>query len=153
MPSIFDKLNYKGQEKLHVIDPPETFEIHLKSIQDHANVIRGFKQTPMQFVLAFVTTKHGVEKLAGKLEGKIEGDCFLWVAYPKKSSRNFQSDISRDDGWQPFGNLGFEAVRMVAIDEDWSALRLRRVAFIKKLKRNSKMIMSKEGKKRVGKGD
>jgi aryl carrier-like protein len=28
-------------------------------------------------------------------------------------------------------SLGFDSVRMVAIDEDWSALRFRRVEFIK----------------------
>ena len=33
------------------------------------------------------------------------------------------------------GEAGFEPVRMVAIDEDWSALRFRRAEFIKNMTR------------------
>jgi hypothetical protein len=37
------------------------------------------------------------------------------------------------------GAAGFEPVRMVAVDEDWSALRFRRVGFIKTLTRRSQV--------------
>jgi hypothetical protein len=56
----------------------------------------------------------------------------LWFAYPKKSSVNYTCDFSRDTGWEILGRHGFEGVRMVAIDQDWSALRFRRVEYIKK---------------------
>ena len=38
---------------------------------------------------------------------------------------------------------------MVAIDEDWSALRFRRVEFIKTMTREKKRTMTKEGRGRV----
>lgn len=60
----------------------------------------------------------------------------MWFAY-----------LNRDTGWQTLGDLGFEPVRQIAIDEDWSALRFRRVEFIKAMKRS--FAMSKEGKKRT----
>ncbi|MFM6948875.1 MAG: hypothetical protein ACKOWQ_07675 [Aquirufa sp.] len=47
------------------------------------------------------------------------------------------------------GEIGFEPVSQVAIDEDWTALRFRNVHFIKTLKRNPEAIMSKEGKARI----
>ena len=37
-----------------------------------------------------------------------------------------------DSGWPVLGAAGFEPVRMVAIDADWSALRFRRVEHIKR---------------------
>jgi hypothetical protein len=40
---------------------------------------------------------------------------------------------------------------MVAIDEDWSAARFRRVEFIKTMKRDSAYAMSKAGKARTAK--
>ena len=73
----------------------------------------------------------------------------LWVAYPKRSSKKYRSDIGRDEGWQPLGDLGYEGVRMVAIDADWSALRLRDARYIKTMKRDPKRSMSKEGRKRT----
>jgi len=45
--------------------------------------------------------------------------------------KKYTCDISRDNGWQALGELGFEGVRMVAIDEDWSAVRFRRAEYIK----------------------
>jgi len=45
------------------------------------------------------------------------------------------------------GKSGFEPVRMVAIDEDWSALRFRKPENIKKMTRS--FAMTAEGKKKV----
>jgi len=50
---------------------------------------------------------------------------------------------------EPLGDAGFEPVRLVAIDDDWTALRVRRVEFIKNLTRPESFAHSKEGKKRT----
>ena len=78
-------------------------------------------------------------------------DPVLWIAYPKKSSKKYKSDLSRDHGWEAVGEAGFEGVRQIAIDSDWSALRFRKVAFIKTMKRNSKWAMTAQGKERTSK--
>jgi hypothetical protein len=49
------------------------------------------------------------------------------------------------------GKLGFEAVRQVAINEDWSALCFRRVEFIKTMSRDQKRAISAEGKSSTSK--
>jgi hypothetical protein len=41
-------------------------------------------------------------------------------------------DINRDSGWESIQKLGFETVRAVSIDDDWSALRFRFSQFVKK---------------------
>ncbi|HMV90161.1 MAG TPA: hypothetical protein PKA40_11005, partial [Cyclobacteriaceae bacterium] len=50
-------------------------------------------------------------------------------------------------GWAELGKAGYEPVRMVAIDEDWSALRFRKAENIKVMKRSS--AISETGKKRI----
>ncbi len=75
-------------------------------------------------------------------------DVVLWFAYPKGTSKNYKCDFNRDNGWDALGELNFEGVRIVSIDEDWSALRFRKVRFIKNMTRNEKMILSKEGAKK-----
>jgi hypothetical protein len=47
------------------------------------------------------------------------------------------------------GAAGFEGVRMVAIDEDWTAVRFRRAEFIKTMTRGSEWAMSARGKART----
>jgi len=70
----------------------------------------------------------------------------LWFAYPKGSSKRYKCEFNRDNGWAVLGSLGFEGVRMVAIDEDWSALRFRRVEYVKNMTRS--FALSEEGKAR-----
>ena len=89
----------------------------------------------MSFSLAFVTTQEQVDDLAPQLARKTAGDAIVWLAYPKGTSKKYKSQINRDNGWNALGREGFEPVRMVAIDQDWSALRFRRVEFIKNMRR------------------
>ena len=65
--------------------------------------------------------------------------------------RRYTCEINRDTGWNALGAAGFETVRMVAIDEDWTAKRLRRAEFIKAMKRDASYAMSKAGKEKAGK--
>jgi hypothetical protein len=64
-------------------------------------------------------------KLPGLL-AKLRPDAILWVAYPKLTSA-LAGDLSRDGirEWAP--SLRLDTVSQIAIDEDWSALRLKRV--------------------------
>ena len=101
------------------------------------------------FLLAFVTRTPQIEAVASKLTRIAPGDPVIWFAYPKLSSKRYKSEISRDTGWAALGAAGFEGVRMVAIDEDWSAARFRRAEFIKTLKRDSAHAMSRAGKART----
>ena len=58
-------------------------------------------------------------------------DGLLWFGYPKKTSKKYTSDIDRDHGWKTLECVGFNGIRLVSIDEDWSALRFRNIKFIK----------------------
>ena len=71
------------------------------------------------------------------------------AAYPKGTSKRFKSAINMDTSWTPLGEAGFESVRRVAIDEDWSAKRFRRVGFIKKMTRDMEWAMTSQGKKKA----
>ena len=48
-----------------------------------------------------------------------------------RNLKRYICEFNRDDGWQVIRGAGFDSVRQVAIDEDWSALRFRRVEYIK----------------------
>jgi hypothetical protein len=84
--------------------------------------------------------------MANTIIPKMEGDAILWMCYPKGSSKKYSCDFNRDNGWEMMGEYDLESVRMVAIDEDWSALRFRKMEFIKTFNRNEKMALSTIGK-------
>ena len=148
MPTVFAKLNLKDQKQIVVLDSPESFERELAAWKS-VEVIRDLKKAKeLTFSLAFVTTQDQVDALARAIAGKAEGDAVVWFAYPKKSSKRYTSQINRDSGWDVFGREGFEPVRMVAIDEDWSAIRFRRAAFIKNMTRGKEHLLSERAKKK-----
>jgi hypothetical protein len=102
-------------------------------------IIRDLKKAKeLTFSLAFVTTEEQVNVLAPAIARRAQGDAIVWFAYPKGTSRNYQSQIDRDHGWDVLWDEGFVPVRMVAIDEDWSAKRYRRAGFIKNMTRPEK---------------
>ncbi|MBT1706719.1 hypothetical protein KK062_00720 [Fulvivirgaceae bacterium PWU5] len=146
--SVFKKLNYKDQATLYIIDAPESFVPNMKGMEAFATIktsLTGARQ--VNFILAFVKTQRQIDGMATKVPQVLEDDAVLWFAYPKGTSKKYTCDFNRDTGWNAFGTLGFEPVRMVAIDEDWSALRLRRVEHIKTMTRS--FAMSEAGKKKV----
>jgi hypothetical protein len=131
MPGLFDKMNLKDQTEIVVLNAPASFEPELAALADINIVRQAGKAKAIRFGLAFALTRAELDKASQAFAGKAEGDAVLWFAYPKGSSKKYQCEFNRDSGWDVIRNAGFDSVRMVAIDEDWSALRFRRVAFIK----------------------
>lgn len=136
MAGVFAKLNLKEQNQIVVLNAPQSFEPELKALKG-VEVVRDLKKVKAAtFSLAFIMSRDEVDALAPAIGRKAEGDAVVWFAYPKKSSKKYQSQISRDSGgWDSLGKEGFEPVRMVAIDEDWSAVRFRRAQFIRNMTR------------------
>ena len=134
MASVFDKLNFRHQAALLVIDAPASFESEIAKLRD-VDVVRNLSDTKqVTFALAFVSKQAEVDKLSTALVKKAVGDVLLWFAYPKGTSKTLSSQVNRDQGWDVLRQAGFDTVRQVAIDDDWSALRFRRIEFIRATK-------------------
>lgn len=130
MATIFEKLNLKTQTEILVLHAPQSFEPALAALGGVTVLRDPCSVKSVQFVLAFVSQQAEVDRLALELCGKAAGDALLWFAYPKMSSKKYRCEFNRDNGWQALREQGFDTVRQVAIDEDWSALRFRRVEYI-----------------------
>jgi hypothetical protein len=131
MSSIFKKLNLTQQREILVIHAPSSFEAEVAALQGII-VLRDPKNVQaVHFALAFATQQAEVDALSRVLAAKAQGDALLWLAYPKATSKRYSCEFNRDTGWNAIRSAGFDSVRQVAIDEDWSALRFRRKEFIK----------------------
>jgi hypothetical protein len=77
-------------------------------------------------VLLFAADRAALDaKLPGLLK-KIRKDAILWVAYPKLASP-LAADLNRDVIREMAPKHGLDTVSQIAIDDDWSALRLKRI--------------------------
>jgi len=145
-------LNYKDQDSILILNSPEEFQPHKQAMEDFTKIQIRASVKEIHYVLLFAVSQKELNELFVKINGKLMGDAFLWVCFPKKSSKNYTSDISRDKGWDEIGKANFEPVRLLAIDTNWSAIRFRKVEYIKTLNRNEKMIISKAGREKKKKG-
>jgi len=149
MTPLFKKLNLGNQSVIHVLNAPDSFDSDLSALE--GVTVKRAVAGKTNFAMAFVVTQAQLEAASTKLAEACEGDAVLWMVYPKGSSKKYKCEFNRDSGWQSLGSAGFEPVRQVAVDEDWSALRFRRVEYIKTMTRNPEGAISSSGKQRASK--
>lgn len=148
MTPLFKKLNYKTQGTIVSINHPDSFLPELKTMSEKAAIIDSLnKSKKIEFVIVFATKLKEVDKAAEQIAKKVVADAVIWFCYPKGTSKKYICEFNRDNGWAKLGELGYEPVRAVAIDEDWSALRFRKPENIKTMTRS--FAMTELGKKKV----
>ena len=151
MSPLFKKLNLREHSVLHVLNAPASFEPELAAL-DGITIKRSVTGR-CGFALAFIVTQAELDTASAKLAKASDGDPVLWMVYPKGTSKKYKCEFNRDSGWSVLGAAGFEPVRMVAIDADWSAVRFRRVEHIKTMARDPAGAISQAGKRKAATGD
>jgi hypothetical protein len=145
---LFKKLQLKSVGPALLFAEPAAFAVHSSLLGDR--IERSLDRIDAcVFALAFARSRVDVVSIAQQLAARWHQDDPFWIAYPKQSSKRYQADFNRDNGFAAMGEVGFEAVRQVAIDDDWSALRFRRVAFIGAMRRDPQRALTEEGRRRT----
>lgn len=147
MDAVFKKLNFKEQSAVLVLNAPASFDINLDSIANETKIFKDLTGIDsVAFCMVFATQQKEIDEIIPMLAPLFKGDVILWMCYPKGTSKKYKCDFNRDTGWKILGDFDLEPVRMVAIDEDWSALRFKKVDYIKTMKRSSLGALSEKGK-------
>jgi hypothetical protein len=132
MNNLLGKLNYKGQNRISIINAEEKFINSIASDLKDVTIDQKIDpRYPYEFILIFVKSISEVEQAAPMTLHNLMADGILWFCYPKKTSKKYSSDLSRDFGWKVLNDSGLDGIRLVSIDEDWSAFRFRNKKFIK----------------------
>jgi hypothetical protein len=144
---LFKKLNLGTHSVALVLNAPKSFKPELATLKG-VTIKRSLSGTSA-FAMAFVITQSELDAASRNLVAACTGDAILWMVYPKGTSKKYHCEFNRDCGWPILGAAGFEPVRMVAIDADWSALRFRRVEHIKRMTRGAGNSISRAGRKKA----
>jgi hypothetical protein len=150
MTPLFKKLNFKDHNQILVVNAPQSFGEELSLMEESTQVVQFIEKAgEIEFTLGFVIDQVAIEDFIHSIQPKLVADPIVWIAYPKASSKKYPCAFNRDTGFGILGEYGFEGVRQVAIDEDWSALRFRRVNHIKNITRKESFALTKEAKERT----
>ncbi len=123
--SLAQKLQIKSG-KLVVLNVPKGYADQLtKELKDLTVATRAAGQA--EAVLLFVNSLADVDKLAPKAIKAVKPEGMLWLAYVKGTSK-VKTDVNRDKLWKVMGTMGWQGVRMIALDDVWSLMRFKPVA-------------------------
>ena len=132
MKELLKKLNYREQKRIAVVNAEQQF---LRAIsKELKGVITDNEidpRCPYEFMIIFARTVKEAKHIAQLALHNLTADGILWLCYPKKKSGLHSSELERDKGWNCLNKFGFYGVRMVSVDENWSALRFRNIKYIK----------------------
>jgi hypothetical protein len=77
-------------------------------------------------VQVFATTNEELKDALARARAALNPGGMIWLTYPKGTSK-MKSDINRDSIREYALSVGLETVALVAVDDDWSAIRCKAV--------------------------
>ena len=130
--SLLEKLQLKDEKNLLIQGLPSSIEKHFLKLNFSKAVTPLLKKRKIDFALVFAVNQKQLASILQYVIPALQEGAKFWIAYPKLSSK-IASDLSRDKNWDFVSDYGFEIVRLIALDNLWSAGRFKKdIAFEKR---------------------
>jgi hypothetical protein len=119
---LVQKLGIKAGQKVATIGAPKGYRQLLAPVPERVSFTKEVA-ADASFVHLFVKERKILEKELKRLRPLLADAGVLWVSWPKKSS-GVKTDIAEDVIREVCLPLGFVDVKVCAVDEMWSGLKL-----------------------------
>jgi len=117
------KLALKPGQRFLLLGAPSGYKDALGPLPEGVTVTTkaGDKADAVQ---AFATTKKQLKDALSRAKAALNPGGMIWLTYPKGTSK-MRSDINRDSIREYTLGVGLETVALIAVDDDWSAIRCK----------------------------
>lgn len=116
------KLGIRPGSEVLVVDGPANYRELVKPLPDGVKLVSRIADST-DVVHLFATKKASLAKSLKAFRSKLRTDGAVWVSWPKKSSR-VATDVTEDTVREVALPLGFVDIKVCAVDETWSGLKL-----------------------------
>lgn len=116
------KLGIQENARVVLVGPPEQFIGLLEPLPSHVHFDAALSDHT-DIVLVFATSRDQLVKQLAYFRKSMRSNATVWVCWPKKASR-MPTDISEDGIRGVALPLGFVDVKVCAISDVWSGLKL-----------------------------
>jgi len=116
------KLGFKPAYEVLLVDPPANYRKLVEPLPAGVKFVARLAGTT-DIVHAFVTKKSALAKSLEAFRAKLKPDGVVWVSWPKKSAK-VATDVTEDTVRELALPLGFVDIKVCAVDETWSGLKL-----------------------------
>jgi len=107
------KLQIKSGGRIRLINPPRGFKIDVP-VSEGADA---------DALLLFASDSRSLKSLGKPVFDAAKRDGLAWIAYPKAGQ--LDTDLNRDKLSELMKPFGIQPVRLVSLDDTWSAMRFR----------------------------
>ncbi len=119
---LVKKLGLKEGSRFYVSGSPVEYESMLGTLPDNATQ-KSRLSKPVDFVHYFTKSQSALETFLVNALKVINRDGMIWVSWPKKSSK-ISTDVSEDSIRAAALSIGLVDIKVCAIDDTWSGLKL-----------------------------
>jgi hypothetical protein len=116
------KLGIKAGMTLHVVDPPMDYGALIAPMGRKVAFATRLSKD-VELLHAFVTTRDRLEDVLDRARAGLGNDAIVWVSWPKKAA-SVASEVTEDTVRDMALPLGFVDVKLCAVDDTWSGLKL-----------------------------
>ena len=116
------KLGIRDGDRLVVVNAPTGYRALLDPLPD-AVLFDQAVSVYTDIVHAFCMNRRDMETQLTLWRHQIRSDAFVWISWPKKAAK-LATDITEDTVRAVALPLGFVDVKVCAVDEVWSGLKL-----------------------------
>lgn len=125
---LLKKLGYTSEQSAALIDAPKPLRSHLtaakfKQLAEVAIDATGGLKGPLDAVHLFATERAKLKRALPQLMKRLAPAGMIWVSWPKKAAK-VETDITEDVIRAECLPLGLVDVKVCAVDEKWSGLKL-----------------------------
>ena len=121
--TIGEKLMLKPGQTLLLVKPPVGYDKSLGALPKETRLVKA-TSGKVDVIQAFARSKTDLQTTLPKLRGMVNPAGMIWMTYPKGTSK-IKSDINRDSIREYTLGVGLETVALIAVDDDWSAIRCK----------------------------
>ena len=116
------KLGIKPGMTLHVVDAPMDYPALIAPIDKKVAFATRLTRD-VELLHAFVTKKGRLEEVLDRARAGLGSEAIVWVSWPKKAA-GVASEVTEDTVRDMALPLGFVDVKVCAVDDTWSGLKL-----------------------------
>jgi hypothetical protein len=116
------KLGIKPGMTLHVVDAPMDYARLIAPVGTKVAFATRLSKE-VELLHAFVTRTGRLEEVLDRARAGLGSDAIVWISWPKKAA-GLGSEVTEDTVRDMALPLGFVDVKVCAVDDTWSGLKL-----------------------------
>lgn len=115
-------LDIQEGARVFVWDGPGDYLDLIAPLPARARIIKGL-DSDTDIVHVFVRAHAALERSLRTLHATLRPEAVIWVSWPRTTAR-IKTDVDEDAVRATADALGFDALKMCTVGEQWSALRM-----------------------------